>query len=107
MCYRRGEKKDESQEGHPTPSWVFREGCLEEATTKERTDRWNKLAGKGVQRPKRASPINSERLQWRERGRAIRVSGAGSGGVDGRVPGDLGRNNAEMVLRGSSIILGQ
>lgn len=89
-CYSRGEERerDESQEGHPTPSWMVRAGCLEEATTQVRTGQWNKLAGKGVQRPKRALPINSERLEWRERGRAVRVRGTGSGGFDGCAPGD-------------------
>ena len=77
-------KRDESGEGHPAPSWMVMEGCLEEATTEVRTDWWNKLARKGVQRPKRALPIILEWLQWRERERAAGLRGTiGSGGVDG------------------------
>lgn len=100
-------KRGESGEGHPTSSWVVMEGCLEEATTKVRTDWWNKLAGKGGAKTQEGIAHISEWLQWRERGRAATLRGTmGGGGVDGCPPRDLGSYNAGLVLRGSSIIWG-
>lgn len=58
-----------------SPIWAVREGCLEEATTEVRTDLWKKLAGKRVQRWERALPIDSEWLEWGERGIVVRVRG--------------------------------
>lgn len=58
-----------------SPIRAVRESCLEEVTTEVRTDLWKKLAGKQVQRWKRALPIDSEWLEWRERGRVVRVRG--------------------------------
>lgn len=74
-------KRGESGEGHPTSSWVVMEGCLEEATTKVRTDWWNKLAGKGgaktqegiahhfrvaaVERERKSSYVKGNHGRWR------------------------------------------
>lgn len=73
-------KRDESGEGHPAPSWMVIEGCLEEATTEVRTDWWNKLARKGgaktqegiahhfgmaaVERERKSSQVKGNHRQW-------------------------------------------
>ena len=77
---------------------MVREGCLEGATTEVRTDEWRRLAGKGMKRPEKASPINSEHPEWREgkRGQDERHRRWWGGGW---VPGDSGRNGVNRFTR--------